>query len=257
MTVAVSFLRDAEIVGCFLYNWQTLIAGALALVAAWWAGRLVQRQIHQAETFYRDEARRRLNETRVRLPMALASLISYLQEATGNIVNIIERFQAAMEKEGLDIADESLHLSHLIVPVDSLNHLAAFVGSLDDIYEIKHVAEILSIIQIVDARYDNMNEIRLHELYKIYDLLIDISIAKFLIDSMFNFARFVEESEDKSFAKVGVISIEEAWRAIHKTHDGLMFGQRFPDPLFVQARQRIEEFIASGTSPWLERFEAL
>jgi hypothetical protein len=60
-----------------LYDWQTLLTGVAALVAAWWTVRQIRSQIRQTEELATDQRRRRERAARAMLPLALSELADY------------------------------------------------------------------------------------------------------------------------------------------------------------------------------------
>jgi hypothetical protein len=58
-------------------HWQTLVAGIIALVGAWWTVRGIRSQINQTIEFERDQHEREERAARSVLPMALSELAQY------------------------------------------------------------------------------------------------------------------------------------------------------------------------------------
>jgi hypothetical protein len=58
----------------WLYDWQTLVSGLLALGAAWWATSSLREQIAQTDQLHWQDVERRHNAARVMLPLALAGI---------------------------------------------------------------------------------------------------------------------------------------------------------------------------------------
>jgi hypothetical protein len=61
----------------FLDHWQTLAAGMLALVGAWWTVKGIRRQIEQAEKLETQRNIREGRAARAVLPLALSKLVQY------------------------------------------------------------------------------------------------------------------------------------------------------------------------------------
>jgi hypothetical protein len=246
--------NGAAIVGQWLYDWQTLVSGLLALLAAWWAGRLILKQIGQVEQLNRDQARRRLTGTRVRLPAALSTLLGYCGDVGASLAVTIERLETPEDDEiSLLMSPSDPSLEQVAYPTDAVQALAEFVESLDNRSEEKHVAELLASLQILAARFESQRVPKPYSVDALHDLLLDAGKVKYLAESMFNFARFAEEV---SFAKVGILDSKEAWRAIQQATLGLVFDRPRIDWFGAAIRKRIDRYIESGSSPWIEKFEA-
>ena len=78
-----------------LYDWQSLEAAMLALVAAAFSVWFVQKQIRQTQDHRRDEISRSHNAARVILPLTLAAVSEFLQQ-------IADETAAEFEKLGPD-----------------------------------------------------------------------------------------------------------------------------------------------------------
>jgi hypothetical protein len=246
--------NGAAIVGQWLYDWQTLVSGLLALLAAWWAGRLILKQIGQVEHLNGDQARRRLTGARVRLPAALSTLLGYCGVVGASLAVTIERLESPEDDEfSMPMPPLDPSLEQVAYPTDAVQALAEFVECLDDRNEEKHVAELLASLQILAARFESQRVSKPYIVDALHGLLLDAGKVKYLAESMMNFARFAEEV---SFAKVGVSGFEEAWRAIQQATIGLVFDRPHIDGFGAATRERIDRYIANGSSPWLEKFEA-
>ncbi|MGE3868431.1 MAG: hypothetical protein AB7F51_02830 [Pseudorhodoplanes sp.] len=64
-----------------LFQWQTLIAGVLALIAAIWTIFQINKQIRQTEKLETDKRYSENNAARAVLPLALSQLTQYCREA--------------------------------------------------------------------------------------------------------------------------------------------------------------------------------
>jgi hypothetical protein len=73
-----------KIVGDILFNWQTLIAGALALIGAWLTVRALKKQA-------RDEAERKTRGARALLPAALDALTGYATDSVRWLDSVREK----------------------------------------------------------------------------------------------------------------------------------------------------------------------
>jgi hypothetical protein len=61
----------------FLNQWQTLVAGLLALIGAWWTVRKIRDQIRQTADLENDRRIREERAARIVLPLALSEITQY------------------------------------------------------------------------------------------------------------------------------------------------------------------------------------
>lgn len=71
----------------FLYHWQTLVAGLLALLGAFITVYVIRQQIDNQKTQYHDAIKRREWAARARMPDALSEICRYTEDATAIINN--------------------------------------------------------------------------------------------------------------------------------------------------------------------------
>lgn len=62
-----------------LKEWQTLVGAVLALAAAWWTVKAVERQIRQEKEHYKDALKRKEFAARAQLPDALSELCRFTE----------------------------------------------------------------------------------------------------------------------------------------------------------------------------------
>jgi hypothetical protein len=248
--------NSATIVGQWIYDWQTLVTGVLALGAAYWASRQIGQQINQAEKFHQSEISRRHAAVRCVLPLALSEISGLLERMANSVAEEIEQRIPDAEAEaggrnGVDTSDR-LKFEPINLPSDQMNVVRDFVETLTDPSEVKHVAELMAQLQVLQARYNAFDFSQPGVNQGLNYLLIDIAVAGALNDSIFNYARAVDEG---SFGIVGQISNHDAWDMVQQKLNGLVFLRPRLD-IFVPARTRIKRDKEDNESPWLERFEA-
>ena len=247
---------SATIVGQWLYDWQTLLSGLLALGAAFLAARQIQKQIVQAENFYQAEISRRHAAVRCILPLALSGISSFLQAMANSVAEEIERLSPpTVPDDGMLVV---LHIptskfDPMIVPSDQTADVKDFVETLTRPSDVRHIAELTAQLQVLQARYNDFDFSQVCVADRLHALLLDVAIVGLLNDSIFNYARAVDEAE---FGIVGRLSNSDAWDKVQKTLNGLIFSRARIDMFSQEASNRIKRYKDNGTSPWLERFEA-
>jgi hypothetical protein len=238
------------------YEWQTLIGGFAAVVAAIFTIRTMKRQLAQVEKHRTDEIKRSHNAARIAMPFAVSKLSVWCQD----LADILLDEKLRMSPEGIlgmpdnDFIARSEKSAKLPpVPLDKSvsNSFVPFAATLDSDVDLKHITELVSRIQILESRWvafetsDFMIEERL------LSLLIDVSFTAYLNDCLFNYVRGLDEG---SFGIVGKQSYEAAWRKIFGKTFSLVFNK--PDVFDIRKiNEMLERRIEDGSSPWLEMFE--
>ena len=239
-----------------LYEWQGLEAGALALLAAVIGARFIYRQIRQADDHRQDEIQSRHNAARVALPLALSEVNSFVDRIAENVAAEIESYGAQsnaeprehLNEKGFDVSPlQAVSLAGNVIPA-----FQGFVETLTDQKEIRHVAELLSSIQILSARYEDLNFDQAGMEMTLYGMLLDAAKVGFLNDRLYDYGRYLD---DQSFAVVGTLSDAEAWDEIHTKAHGLLFSRKSPDLFFGEIKKRIDRYKERGLSPWLKKMD--
>jgi hypothetical protein len=253
LNICVDLPNSAQIIGNWLYTWQTLISGGLALAAAWWAGRLINKQIRQSEKLAAELLNRQHNAARAALPLALSDILAYCQNMAKDIVATVQSI--ATDNTGTDSTQsaEPLPFGQYHIPENAIGLVYRFIETLDDESEVKHVVELTSRIQMLQGRFHNILPANQADPASLNDLLIFVATVYFLTESLFNYARFVDED---SFAKVETICTDAAWNGILEAASRLIFSVRGPAGQTKAIAEMIDELKKSSKSPWLERFEA-
>jgi hypothetical protein len=238
-----------------LYDWQTLISGVLAIGAAAVSVWMLHRQISQAETFRRDELSRRHAAARVALPISLAAVSAMVAEIVDSVAAAIESlddpdFETAFNDAASDKSKPELVRVSLDPGV--LNSFQGFVETIGNESDVKHVAEMISSIQILLARYNGFDMGNILPVDGLYSLLLDAAKVSMLNDSIYNYSRFVDGD---SFSLVNGRTNSEIWDMIHSKSHSVVFRRRSPDLFFAKIAERIEGRKKRDASPWLEKFQ--
>ncbi len=235
------------------FEWQTLVSGLLALLAAILAGSLLWKQIGQTEALHEKGIRQRHNAARSMLPLALASVSRICQKIADNVASEIEAhttFEGAFDEAEPRLNGQK-KLEEITLPDSIIPSLKSFVETLSDSDGIRHMAELVSSFQILLSRYQSFNFNRADFSDGLYGILLDCAKVKLLTDSIYNYSRFVDEG---SFGIVGTTKNEIAWQLIHEKAEGLIFSREIPDKFFKEIEVKINRSKGNNSSPWLEKF---
>jgi hypothetical protein len=238
-----------------LFEWQTLVGGLLALAAALLGAGFLYKQIKQTADLHREELRRRHNAVRSTMPLALAAINDLVAHVVDNLASTLESedqpdFEVAFEDAAKpERSDKFVRIS---TPPYVMETMRSFVETLSLDREIRHIAELISSIQILIARYNSFSFKEASVIDRLYGLLIDAAKVSLLNDTLYNYGRFVDNG---SFGLVGTLSDNEAWDKIHGRAQGTVFQRRSPDFFFARIKERIDQSKTAGTSPWIEKFD--
>lgn len=253
-TVPADWARDFS--GC-LYDWQTLVSGVLALGAAILGALFLHMQMRQTDALNHAALMRRHNASRSIMPLALSGVSVLLTTIADTIADEIEVLERP-NNEGTDttIIMVNVPRSKFDSVSPSSGDVAVirdFVETLTRRSEIKHVAELTAQLQVLLARYNSFDFSQPALADRLCTLLINAAVVAVLNDSVFNYARAVDEGE---FGIVGRLSNDEAWdRVLEKLH-GLVFLRPRLDMFSREATARIKRWKDNKVSPWLEKFDA-
>lgn len=238
-----------------LNEWQGIEGAALALLAALIGARWLRRQIKQTEDHRNDELARRHNASRIALPLALAAVHSVVQSSADDIAGELEQHGS----EGFDAAFEAAvrdgefrkRFSPIAIDEKILTAFQSFVETLKIDKDVRHVAELISSIQIFIARFNDFDLRQAGRQISLESLLMDAAKVLLLNDSIYNYARFVDNGE---FGIVGSMSVDAAWDAVRRKAHSLVFFRDMPDALFPGIDETIARYKESKISPWNEKF---
>jgi len=126
------------------YDWQTLIAGLLALGAAAITAFFLRKQIRQTEKLHQAELQRRHSAARATLPLTLSGMIE-------NVEEMMEALHAA-KQEISDHLHNQLNFELPPVPANHIAELQEVIASTERQDVIELISEIIGEIQILWAR---------------------------------------------------------------------------------------------------------
>ena len=136
-----------------LKDWQTLLAGVIAIGAAFIGGQYINKQIQSDRDIAADERRRKFAAARAALPLVLSALSDYAIEASAALTTLL-----ATKKDEIIPRDKSLGAFPTFAPtvVSDLREIIEF----SDEPITNNLVEILSVLQIQRARlnwlYNNL-----------------------------------------------------------------------------------------------------
>ncbi|WP_153770932.1 hypothetical protein [Labrenzia sp. CE80] len=151
---------------CFLYAWQTLIAGSFALVGAFLLWKQVEVQRQQQER----EAERRQIRARIQLPHALSQIHTYLQEC----------YDCWKKKDFSDKPE---------TPRDALAKVMDCAAEVDA-ESFESFQKLAQHAQPFDSRIDIVPEVR--DVFYWHDRLIDLLVFWNLNENLYDYGRFRE-----------------------------------------------------------------
>lgn len=234
------------------FDWQTLIGGILAVGAAAVSVYFLRKQISQTDLLHQEELARQHNAIRTVTPIALSSISDFCQAIADEVCGEIER--RANEPMILGVDDESeKRLSPQYIPADVLPTMQGLVATLGEESRIKHVAELVGSLQILQSRHNEFDLKQAGSEFGLYGILLDCAKVKLLTDSIFNYSRFVDETNFSLFDGQKSYNI---WDDIHKKSQSLVFSRLMPDLFFPTLADKIDSYKEHNISPWMEKFSA-
>jgi hypothetical protein len=233
------------------YDWQTLIGGILAVGAAALSVYFLRKQISQTDLLHQAELARQHNAVRTVTPIALSSISDFCHVISDEICDEIEhRANNPLILDTDENARKRLSPQH--IPDNVLPTMQALVATLAEKSKIKHVAELVGSLQILQSRYNDLDLQQAGSDINLYGLLIDCAKVKLLTDTMFNYGRFVDEG---NFSLFNGQDSEKIWDEIHKKSQSLVFSRSVPDLFFSTLAEKIKSHKTHKISPWMEKFE--
>lgn len=238
-----------------LYEWQSLEGAGLALVAAYLSIKWIQKQIEQDKLHHADEISRRHNAARLTLPLALASIHELTQQSANEIAARLEahfeRERKKAEPNWIDDVFAAIEFPKIALDPSVLTLLKDFVETLKEPVDIRHIAEMVSSLQIYISRYNSFDPVHAAGEITLNSLMMDAAKIQLLIDTIYNYARFVD---DQSFGIVSESDFEKSWDKIHAKAQSLIFFRERPDDFFPAFRAAVDQYKANSVSPWNEKF---
>lgn len=155
-------------------DWQTLIAGVLALVGAAWTVRAIRSQIAQVEEHARARRKEQERTARAVLPLALSSF-------TGYALTCMERANS------FGPGSQSFEIPPL--PAEAVGQLQRCVEFADE-REGRQIADLLSWLQVQHVRLDNLvTGSRAQRLHWADNAVIDAAKLHSMTEKLFEYAR--------------------------------------------------------------------
>lgn len=193
MTYCLNFPSTLQIFGQWLYDWQALIAGILALIAALIAANKVQKQIIQSETHEQERRLRHFNAVRASLPLALSGMCAYALKMMHEL-RMLHRF---MRKPAAKFPPSSFNPP--LTPSDLVKPLQDMIEAIPDSNVINLISEIIGEIQVLSSRVFSMTDTE-ESKYSVIDkrninvYIVQAARVYALTVSLFEFARREQET---------------------------------------------------------------
>ena len=199
-------------------DYQSLIAGILALVAAWVTVRAINQQTKTSEKLERERIKRAELSARSTLPLALSSICNYARLSLKLLVDCYHELEKPNSRLGLESIDSVLCKEVIPLPDSSIVHLKSFIENSTNKSIRLALAKLIQKIQIHNSRMGSLlNPVKLGEnegdlddepdeyLMMLVEYMLNIIIIDCLTSALFSYARF--ESEE-----VGELD----WNRIHE-----------------------------------------
>lgn len=145
VSYSLDLSNGAFLVGRWLYDWQTIVSGLLALGAAIWAGVLLNKQIKISEALPELERARKFVAARCLLPIHLTAILDYCDSVAQALVQFTE-VDTSDDHEALDLR------AALPFPHETIVALTKVIELSNDVCLIGMLAEIISEIQVLTSR---------------------------------------------------------------------------------------------------------
>ena len=159
----------------FAYEWQTLIASAIALTAAWWTIRTIRRQIRLQISQIDDEKRRHVDAQRSKMWAARAEL----PDALSTLCNYSERcVRHLMGADGFDQMPDT--------PADAIGIVKSWVEYLDS-ESAEKLFDLIVHYQIHNSRLSGYR--RTDKPAKNAERMYDTVYLRALVNRLFEYAR--------------------------------------------------------------------
>lgn len=166
MSYCIDVPNTISIIGQWLYNWQTLISGILAVVAAGYTICELRKQINQQRDLYAESLQRRHEAFRVTLSLTLSQICSAIEQVMHELATISSQNNGA--KDLLKGSKKELQEIFVISP------------------------EIITSLQGVIETSKNQNLVSL-----IYQIAVDIQVTVALIESLRTAGNYQVERIDR------------------------------------------------------------
>lgn len=137
-----------------LRDWQSLIAGLIAIGAAIIGGAYVQAQTRLTDQHEQDRIRRQFDSNRALLPLTLSKMSAYARES-------VTALRAIYPAGAAEAVNTNIDLPIFPDPPEAVvQQLVALIGASRDASIRVHVAELLSRLQVQSARMLDLRHMR-------------------------------------------------------------------------------------------------
>lgn len=223
------------------YDWQSLIGGILAIVAAFVGAWLLYKQIRQVERHENERRNRRIAAVRATLPLILSGICQFARE----MINELSSARTQLGN-GTTIPTSS---SFSPPPVPT-----AFVAALQDMIEatgdtaiVDLLSEIIGEIQVLSARAGSLIDVRSRGIMgvgsNLDEYLVQAARLHALAGGLFEYARRRDEDAPSAIAWDRVASALHASHVDDHTHPGAfaILTRRMNAWQSVWPKHRVEE----------------
>lgn len=181
-----------------LYDWQTLVGSVIALGSAWYAGRLVLKQIGQSDAQETKRRQQRFTAARSTLPLTLSAMANYATDMSQRL----KAFKLAVEQDHL----QGLLLEPVPPPSDAISALERMIEATDDANVTKMLRKMLSEVQLLQSRSEelgrvNFGRVGVPQNVDVYILQCATIYAQ--ASAIFDFARFATEEVEADVTWAG------------------------------------------------------
>lgn len=218
-----------------IQNWQDLVAGALAVLAAIGGALLLNRQIRQTEKHEQSRLKRRFNAARATLPLTLSGLCAYATSMLAELSQIRRVFHY--------LGDEQIphHFSPPPPPIELVSSLQGMIEATNQDNVVDLISEIIGEMQVLSGRVNMLTDVTeahhvIGQAQNVDEYMLQAAKIYALASSLFEFAR--RENE------VGPIAVgwENVLTGLHLMH--------IRDDQFPELFQIIERRSARKNNVW-------
>jgi hypothetical protein len=181
-----------------IQEWQTLIASVIALAAAIWTIRTMEKQRQESAQQHQNQMNRRGLSARAKMPDALSGISAYLRDLSA--WTTANSLRVKVDDESIPAAPTT-HINALKEVIEHIENTAA-----------QRTFELVSWYQVVQARMSRPSIRRTADV----DALYAIVLLRAYCDSLFAYAR-----NECSTAPTGKPSIDDMLAAIRPVTSGI------------------------------------
>jgi hypothetical protein len=213
LSVCIDLPNAAQIIGDWLYTWQTLISGLLALFAALWAGNLINRQIQQTATLANQELARKFLAARCLLPVHLAEVYDYCDRVKCALNTFTQTEPISLVSDMKFPNDSTLHLTKALEFSNSKQFSKIIAGIIGEL-QVLH-SRISSITANDDATGDDRpSNVEMH--------IIQAAKISTMLSRLFEYARQENDELPESIAWEDVQHRLQRWNLVRTRRDRMI-----------------------------------